>query len=76
MSFLPASLKTIEGKPVTYGVDDIRFIYASLSRVSQTRDKQLDTVNLKDRANVYLGEIKNLSEEQKGKLSEYIDIVS
>lgn len=55
MDLLPASLKI---KDVEYSVDDIRFIYASLSRVSQTLDKQLDKDGLVNQANTYLENIK------------------
>jgi hypothetical protein len=47
VQYLPDELKNlvtngIDDDSINQAVDDIRFIYASLSRVSQTRDKQLD----------------------------------
>ena len=55
IQYLPDELKDL----VTTNDDsqashDIRFIYASLSRVSQTRDKQLKGESLKDKASEYL----------------------
>lgn len=48
-SLLPSELQ----KQVTT-VDDVRFVFASLSRVSQTRDKQLENSDLAKKANEYL----------------------
>jgi carbamoylphosphate synthase large subunit len=55
IQYLPNELKAL----VTTNDDsqarhDVRFIYASLSRVSQTRDKQLTGESLKDKASEYL----------------------
>jgi hypothetical protein len=69
-------LKTIDGKPAEFTVEDIRFIYASLSRVSQTRDKQLEGDTLGNTARDYLGAIRGLSEEQKKTLNNCINTVS
>ena len=75
-SYLPSSLKTIDGKPAEFTVEDIRFIYASLSRVSQTRDKQLEGDTLGNTARDYLGAIRGLSEAQKKTLNNCINTVS
>jgi hypothetical protein len=50
---------------------DIRFIYASLSRVSQTRDKQLTGEALKSKADEYLKGL-SLSADNKKTLAGYI----
>ena len=80
-SYLPESLQTVkdaEWKPVQmeFTVDDIRFIYASLSRVSQTRDKQLEVTALVSQANTYLDSLrKSLSATNISSLEKYINKV-
>lgn len=53
-------------------IDDVRFVYASLSRVSQTRDKQLSRDDLETKAKGYLNAIRNLSSANKALLEQNI----
>lgn len=69
------NIKDSQWKPVSFTIDDIRFIYASLSRVSQTRDKQLTGQELETKAKSYLEGITNLSKENRGTLDGYISKV-
>lgn len=71
VALLPDSIKWILDK---WTADDIRFVYASLSRVSQTRDKQLEWNELRDKANEYLEQC-HLNKDNKNKIIEYIDKV-
>ena len=66
-NLLPSDLQ----KQVTT-VDDVRFVFASLSRVSQTRDKQLETESLKNQALQYL---KAAGLEKNVNLQAYIEKV-
>ena len=78
-ALLPDWLKNVKDAEwksvdVEFTVDDIRFIYASLSRVSQTRDKQLTGEKLKSKANEYLSKLR-LSSTNKALLEWYISKV-
>ena len=68
VALLPDSIKSILKE---WKADDIRFVYAALSRVSQTRDKQLEGKSLEDKANEYLWKIR-LSPENKATIEKYI----
>jgi hypothetical protein len=67
-------LKTLVSKDEEQAKHDVRFIYASLSRVSQTRDKQLEGSGLKDKATEYLNKLR-LSPKNKALLEGYISKV-
>ena len=76
IKYLPEDLKNLvtkwtDDESKKQAIDDIRFIYASLSRVSQTRDKQLVGPDLKKKADEYLNWLK-LSAENKASLESYI----
>ena len=72
IKYLPDELRNLVTKDNDVQArDDIRFIYASLSRVSQTRDKQLAGPDLKKKANEYLDRL-TLSSWDKALLEWYV----
>jgi len=72
--YLPKELADLVSADNEQAKHDIRFIYASLSRVSQTRDKQLSWEALKSKADGYLDKL-DLSSDNKALLASYISKV-
>ncbi len=75
IKYLPDELKNlVVQNDESQASHDIRFIYASLSRVSQTRDKQLEGAALRGKAVEYLDKL-NLSLENRSLIGGYISKV-